>query len=449
MPDAPVALITGASSGIGLAAARGFLAEGYRVVMVARHAERLRAAGEGLGEPGRVRTVPADVGDEAQARAVVGAAVDAFGRLDVLVNNAGVAPLVPIGETSPELLLETFRVNALGPANTIAAAWAVFERQRSGVVVNVSTFGTKDPFPGFFAYAAAKSAGESLIRSVRNEGASSRIRGYAVAPGAVETPMLRGLFGEDVIPRAGTLAPEDVAAVILDCAAGRTSHPSGSVIYLPSPVPGDAPPPDATREESPALDLVLRDAWARLEWGAGDRHHPYHLATLATAGVGDGAAARTVVLRAADGATRELVCHTDARSPKCEAVRADPRTSWLFYDPGSRVQIRVRAHAAVHTDDVFAEARWRASALTSRRCYLAPRAPGAAVAGSAPDPNLPESVRGRVPTEEEAEPGRVHFAAIRARVTELEWLHLRHDGHRRARFAWGDDGSLSAGWIAP
>jgi NAD(P)-dependent dehydrogenase (short-subunit alcohol dehydrogenase family) len=241
--SSPVAIITGAGSGIGRALALLLGGRGYDLVLVSRG----RAALEDLcGELARrspaARTLvhAGDVGDEHAAGAIVAATLDRFGRLDALVNNAGRAPLTPIGATTPALLAEVYAVNALGPARLIAAAWAVFERQhRAGSshrlgarVVNVSTMGTLDPFPGFFAYASAKASVNVMAKSVAIEGASIGVRGFAVAPGAVETPMLRGLFGPGAIPPEACLSAEAVAAEIAACLAGERDEYNGKTIVL-------------------------------------------------------------------------------------------------------------------------------------------------------------------------------------------------------------------------
>ncbi len=227
---AKTALVTGAGSGIGRATARLLVSRGYRVALVGRREAALRQAAKECGEGSLV--IAADVGDAAAARGAVRRAFGELGRLDVLVNNAGVAHLKAIDETTPEILEETYRVNALGPANMIAEAWPVFARQRSGCVVNVSTIGTVDPFPGFFAYAASKAAVNLMARSCANEGGAIGVRAFAVAPGAVETPMLRAHFSEGVFPRDACLSPEDAARVILECIEGKRDAENGGVIVL-------------------------------------------------------------------------------------------------------------------------------------------------------------------------------------------------------------------------
>ena len=119
---------------------------------------------------------------------------------------------------------------------------------------------------------------------------------------------------------------------------------------------------------------------------------------------------------------------------------------WLFYDPDVRIQLRVRTRATVHHDDAVADARWLASSLSSRRCYLAPHPPGTELPGF--DPNLPVEARSAVPSEAVLEAGRRNFAAIVAAIESLESLHLDSTGHRRARFVYEQGRPVSGVWLA-
>lgn len=242
-PLRPVAIITGAGSGIGRALALRLGERGYDLVLVARTRAALDAVGDELARarPSTRTLVHAcDVAHADAAAAIVDATLRRFGRLDALVNNAGLAPLEPIGATTPALLEQVYAVNALGPARLIAAAWPVFERQhaagtshRLGArVVNVSTMGTLDPFPGFFAYASAKASVNVMAKSIANEGASIGVRGFAVAPGAVETPMLRGLFDTGTIPPEACLSADAVAMEIVACLAGERDGDNGKTIVM-------------------------------------------------------------------------------------------------------------------------------------------------------------------------------------------------------------------------
>lgn len=238
---APAALITGASSGIGRALAALLAERGWRLALSARRPEPLEEAARearSAGAPEAI-VIPTDMGDPAAAREMVRRAAGAFGRLDALVNNAGCGELADIDKTTDDILERDFHVNAIGPGAAISEAWPVFRRQGSGRIVNVSTLGTVDPFPGFLSYAGSKAALELFAKCCAKEGADIGVRAFSVAPGAVETPMLRGIFSESDIPPDATLEPEAVARVILDCLTGERDDESGAVITVPSPtMPG-------------------------------------------------------------------------------------------------------------------------------------------------------------------------------------------------------------------
>ncbi|GAB5495237.1 MAG: SDR family oxidoreductase [Phycisphaerales bacterium] len=230
MIDQPIALVTGASSGIGLATAKLLSEQGYHVVLAARQEGPLNDAAASI--EGTTTVARIDVADQIQCRALIDRINDEFGRLDVLVNNAGYAPLLPIDQTDDRTIEQAYRVNAMGPASLIAHAWPIFRSQQASCIVNVSTMGTDNPFPGFFAYASSKAAVNLMTRSCAKEGAEFNIRAFAVAPGAVETPMLRGLFDTETLPESDCLSPEDVAEVIVSCIAGEMDDKNGEVLWV-------------------------------------------------------------------------------------------------------------------------------------------------------------------------------------------------------------------------
>ena len=239
----PVAVVTGAGSGIGRATAILLAREGYRLALIGRTASRLEATAGSLAEEGIARerplVLPADLAREEEASRVVEAVLGSWGRLDVLVNNAGWGSLRPIADTDLELLHGTFAVNFFSAAELIRRSWPVFVRQRAGCVVNVSSAAAHDPYPGFFAYAASKAALESLGRSIASEAAQlgmPDILAYSIAPGAVETPLLRSAFSEEVIPREKTLDPFEVAERIRECVLGKAAVKNGGTIIVPSPL---------------------------------------------------------------------------------------------------------------------------------------------------------------------------------------------------------------------
>ncbi|MBT8484324.1 MAG: SDR family oxidoreductase, partial [Phycisphaerae bacterium] len=224
MEHTKVALVTGAGSGIGRCVAEQLAHAGWRLALVGRREATLEATAAVIGERSadapELLITPADVADAAQARSAVEIAHTQWGRLDALVNCAGVAPLASIDETDEDLLYQTFAVNTFGPAVTIARAWPIFREQGSGCIVNVSSLASVDPFPGFFVYAASKSAVESLTRSAVREGAEFGVRAFSVAFGAVETPMLRALFSPRELPASKTMTAAAAAHVVTDCVLG-------------------------------------------------------------------------------------------------------------------------------------------------------------------------------------------------------------------------------------
>jgi general stress protein 26 len=196
------------------------------------------------------------------------------------------------------------------------------------------------------------------------------------------------------------------------------------------------------------LGSILGAIWDELERATADRRHGFHIAAIATVGLDGAPTARSVVLRRALRATSELHFHTDLRSPKVAEIAANPRVSWMLYDAARKLQLRIEATAEVLRAGPRADEAWARSSLSSRRCYLAPHAPGEVAAEWVA--NIPDALVGRVPDASESEAGRVNFGLVATRATSIEWLYLASDGHRRARFvADAAGGSWLAHWLAP
>lgn len=241
MADAKTAIVTGAGSGIGRETALLLAGAGYDVALVARTEATLRqtveriAAAHPAPERRRTLVLAEDLCDPAAPRRIVDRTLAAFGRIDALCNVAGTAPLQPIEAITPDIWRRNIDINLSAPVLLTAAAWPTFQKQRRGVVVNVSSMSSIDPFPGFSIYAAAKIGLNMFTRTTADEGKPINVRAVAIAPGAVETPMLRQNFDHSFIPADKTLAPAAVAAVIRDCVTGARSFQPGEVIVLPSP----------------------------------------------------------------------------------------------------------------------------------------------------------------------------------------------------------------------
>ncbi len=233
MSDLKVAIITGAGSGIGRAVAVQLGGEGYCVVLVSRGRDRLEATAELVD--GETFVYPADVTDTDAVTTLIEDVLASFGRIDALVNVAGYAELLPIERVTAEHWRKTIDVNLSAPVILTAAAWPTFKKQQAGIVVNVSSLASVDPFPGFATYAAAKIGLNMFTNCTAQEGKALGVKAVAVAPGAVETPMLRAMFNEQMIPVEKTLSPAEVAEVICGCVTGKREFENGETIVLPSP----------------------------------------------------------------------------------------------------------------------------------------------------------------------------------------------------------------------
>lgn len=233
MQSQPVAIVTGAGSGIGRRCALHLAERGWGVALAGRTWATLVETAGLLGQAPH-HAIAADVGDVATAGAIVEAAIARFGRIDALINNAGYAPFKAFHQFTDAELDRTFQVNALGPIRLMNRAWPHL-CQTGGRVVNVSSYSTLEPFAGLGVYGAAKIALNLLGKASVREGRDSGVRVFTVAPGAVETAMLRALWGPDVLPTSRTLDPDAVARVIVACAAGERDADAGGLITLPSP----------------------------------------------------------------------------------------------------------------------------------------------------------------------------------------------------------------------
>ncbi len=201
----PSALVTGGSSGIGLAIARALAADGYDLTLAARTSERLETAAAELGAHG----VAADVSLEEDCASLVAAHVDRYGGLDVLVNSAGVGFAGHIADTATKRFDLQLAVNLRGTFLVTREALPHLRATR-GLVVNLASIAGTIAVPGLATYGAAKAAVISLTKSLAREEASHGVRVTALCPGFVDTRMAEwtGLPGEEMIQ------PEDCAELV-------------------------------------------------------------------------------------------------------------------------------------------------------------------------------------------------------------------------------------------
>ena len=221
--DGKVAVVTGASSGIGEATAEALAAEGAAVVVAARREDRLADLVERIrGNGGRVVAAVCDVTDESQAHGLIQKAVEEFGSVDILVNNAGVMLLSTVGKSLSDQWRQMLEVNVMGVLYVTDAGIAVMKEQGSGHLVNVSSLaGRKVTRDSSGVYAGTKFAVHAISEGLRQELLQDNIRVTIVAPGAVETELPDHITDEDAreslsgLMNLERLQAEDIANAIV------------------------------------------------------------------------------------------------------------------------------------------------------------------------------------------------------------------------------------------
>lgn len=231
-----VAIVTGGAGGIGLATARRFAADGLHVVVADLNEEKARAAAAALKQTGATEAVgvACDVSDAAQVEAAVQTTLARFGRLDVVVNNAGLMSFKAIPDLTTADWTRILGVDLLGAFHFIREAFR--HMPQGGAIVNVSSVHAVETEPLVAPYAAAKAALLSLTRSAALEGAARKIRVNAVLPGAVDTPMLwdnpNVKAGIEKIDRDDVGRPEDIAEVIFFLASPAAAFVQGAAVRV-------------------------------------------------------------------------------------------------------------------------------------------------------------------------------------------------------------------------
>nr|WP_299006097.1 SDR family oxidoreductase [uncultured Caulobacter sp.] len=194
-----IIVITGASSGLGEAAARHLAAQGATVVLGARRADRIEALATALTEAGlKAKAIVTDVVDRDQVKNLVDTAVAEFGRVDVMLNNAGLMPLAPLERLKIDEWDQMIDVNIKGVLYGVAAALPHMKAQKSGHIINVSSVYGHVVDPGATVYCATKFAVRALSEGLRKEVKPYNIRTTIVSPGAVSTELLEHISEKDI-----------------------------------------------------------------------------------------------------------------------------------------------------------------------------------------------------------------------------------------------------------
>lgn len=184
-----VVIITGASQGIGAAAAQVFAGAGARVALLARSADKIAALATGIGADTAL-ALPCDVADAGQVQRAVATVVARFGRVDVLINNAGVIePMARLAEADPAAWSRSIDINLKGVFHAMRAAVPVMTAQGGGTVITVSSGAATNPYEGWSAYCAGKAGALMLTRALHLEEGAKGIRALGLSPGTVATDM--------------------------------------------------------------------------------------------------------------------------------------------------------------------------------------------------------------------------------------------------------------------
>jgi NAD(P)-dependent dehydrogenase (short-subunit alcohol dehydrogenase family) len=251
--DQRVWLITGASSGFGRAIAEAALSRGDSVVATSRRTDALNE----LAREERVHVIPLDVTDAAQREAAVAESVERFGRIDVLVNNAGRTQVGAVEETTDEELRALFDLHFFAPAALTRAVLPHMREQGGGAIVQMSSVGGQVTAPGFGAYCATKFALEGLTETLRDEVAGFGIHTLIVEPGAFRTGLFRPGAAYESAPMpeyAETVGP--TRAYVRDNDGAQPGDPAKAAEAIIAALDAEEPP----------LRLVLgADAIANIE----------------------------------------------------------------------------------------------------------------------------------------------------------------------------------------
>lgn len=239
--DGKVAIVTGAGSGIGFAIAQLFAESGAAVAInyLGHGDEAVQLAARIEQQEGRAVAVEADVSSGSEVDSLVTTVVERFGKLDVLVNNAGIEQSQPLLEIDEASWDRTIAVDLKGPFLCLQAA-ARQMRKGGGSIVNISSIHEDFPFPGFTPYAAAKGGLRMLMRNASLELAPYGIRVNNIAPGAIATPINAATLADpakvrrlqQLVPLKRMGSPEEVAQVALFLASERASYVTGSTYYV-------------------------------------------------------------------------------------------------------------------------------------------------------------------------------------------------------------------------
>ena len=239
--EGKIAVITGASSGLGAATARYLAARGAIVVLGARRMERIEALADELkGNGAKALAKTTDVTDRAQVKALVDAAVETFGRVDVMLNNAGLMQQSPLERLKVDEWDNMVDINIKGVLYGIAAALPHMQRQKAGHVINVSSVAGHKVTPAGVVYSATKHAVRAITEGLRQEVKPWNLRTTIISPGAVATELPNSITEADVAKGIGqfyeeyAIAPESFARAVAFAIAQPDDVDINEILFRPT-----------------------------------------------------------------------------------------------------------------------------------------------------------------------------------------------------------------------
>lgn len=241
MLENKVAIVTGGSRGIGFATVEAFLAEGATVVLCGSRPESAAKAVAQLKEKdpnAKVEGICPNLADYAEVKAAFDAVAEKYGRIDVLVNNAGVSDSTPLASYTEEKFDQVMDLNVKGVFTCVKAAAEWMTKQHSGVILNTSSVVSKYGQPSGLAYPTSKFAVNGMTLSLARELGPSGIRVNAVAPGITYTDMMRAVPKEMIEPLVAQIPlrrigqPEDIANAFVFLASDKASYITGVVLNV-------------------------------------------------------------------------------------------------------------------------------------------------------------------------------------------------------------------------
>lgn len=233
-----IAVITGGAQGLGYAIAEQFIAEGARVLLGDLNIDDTRAAAQALGGSEVARAVACDVTSASEVDHLIAAAVEEFGSVDVMVNNAGITRDATLRKMTEQQFDDVISVHLKGTWNGTRSAAAIMREQGSGAIINMSSISGKVGFVGQTNYSAAKAGIVGLTKAAAKELAHLGVRVNAIAPGLIRSAMTEAMpqriwdakLAEVPMGRAGE--PSEVAAVALFLASDLSSYMTGTVLEV-------------------------------------------------------------------------------------------------------------------------------------------------------------------------------------------------------------------------